>query len=57
MNISFRTNKEMLKEFEFEDHTLPLKITSKDSTSDGDPDSKEVNSEESQPLVTQTLKL
>lgn len=37
----------MLKESESEDHTLALKITSKDSTSDGDLDYEEVNSEES----------
>lgn len=56
--ISLRTYEEMLEEseYELEDQTLALKITYEDSSSDGDPDSEEVNSEESHPLVTQTLK-
>lgn len=49
--------KKVLEESESEDQTLVLKITFEDSTSEGDPDSKEVNSKETQPLVTQTLKL
>lgn len=49
-NISFRTNEEMFDESE--DQTLTLKTTFEDSASDGDPYSKEVNSEESQPMVT-----
>ena len=50
--IYLRTNEKLLEESESEDQTLAPKITSQDSASDGDLDSKEVNSEESQPLVT-----
>lgn len=54
---SLRTDEEILEEFESEDQTLALKITSEDSASDRDPNYEEVNSKESQPLVIQTLKL
>ena len=47
----------MLEESKSEDQTMALKITYEDSGSNGDPDSEEVNYEEIQPLVTQTLKL
>lgn len=46
----------MLEEYASKDQTMTLKITFKDSSSDGDPDSEEVNSVENQPMVTQTLK-
>lgn len=49
--ISLGTN-EMLEESESKDWILALKITSEYFSSDGDPNSKEVSSEESQPLVT-----
>lgn len=57
MIISLRTNEDMFEESESEYQTLVLKITSKDYDSYGDPCYEEVNSKESQPLVTQTLKL
>lgn len=56
-NISFIIDEEMLEESESEDQTLALKTTSVDSTSHGDPDSEEFNSNESHSLVIQTLKL
>lgn len=55
--IYLRTDEKKLDESAFEDQTLALKITSEDSTSDRVPDTKKVNSKESQSLVTQTLKL
>ena len=55
--ISLRTYEEMLEQYELEDPTMTLNITYEHSSSDGNPDSEEVNSEESQPLVTQTLML
>lgn len=47
----------MFEEYASEDQNLALRITSEDSGSSGDPDSEEINSEKSQTLVTQTLKL
>lgn len=47
----------MIEEVEFEDQTLALKITFEDSAFDGDLDSGEVKSEDSQPLMIHTLKL
>lgn len=47
----------MVEESEYEDHNMTLKITPEDFASDGYLDSKEVNYEERQPLMTQTMKL
>lgn len=41
MIISLGTNEEMHEESELEDQTLVLKITSEDSSSNGDQDSEE----------------
>lgn len=49
--------KRCLRNMNLKNQTLTLKITSEDSVFDGVPDSENVNFEETQPLVAQTLKL